>query len=333
VINADSDPEAEVFIASDALYLHDHDGGIISIAPLPTQNPGPPCAADFDGDGEVEVAVPSSTTFYMFETDGTLLWSAAMQDFSGLAGCSGYDMDGDEVYEVLFADEVAVRLYDGRTGTVLYQSYVHNSGTLFEYPIVADVDNDGSAEIVIAENLGALLGVTTYGHAGDGWPAAGPAWPVHDYAITIIEADGGVPAHPEASWNKFNVFRARPAVDDPALVDLTGRFVDLCTADCEDGPLKITFEVSNQGGLDLEPGTPWAFYKVDGGIRSLVTTGVLPAIAAGMALDSIEVVLTPSDMGDGGFVVVLDDPGTGLDGTGECDTTNNEIAYSDAICG
>jgi outer membrane protein assembly factor BamB len=28
----------------------------------------------FDGDGEVEIAVPASAQFYMFDTDGTELW-------------------------------------------------------------------------------------------------------------------------------------------------------------------------------------------------------------------------------------------------------------------
>lgn len=332
IVNADADDNAEIFLASDQLYLYEDDGTLIRTTALPTQNPGPPCAADFDGDGEVEVAVPSGTAFYMFDTDGTLLWQAAMQDNSGLAGCSGYDMDGDGIYEVLFADEVAVRLYDGPTGSVLYESHAHNSGTLFEYPVIADVDQDGSAEIIVAENLGALAGITVYGHAGDGWPAAGPTWATHDFSVTNIEADGAVPVSPEPGWLKYNVFRARPAVDDPSTADLLGTLVDLCVADCDSGPVKVSLAVKNQGAVDIDAGVPWAFYKNDDGVLTYVTGGLLPAIPSGMALDSFEIELTPADLGTMGFVISLDDDGTGVDASGECDATNNQVTWTDSVC-
>lgn len=332
VVNADSDNNAEIFLASDKLYLYEDDGTLIHATPIPTTTPGPPCAADFDGDGEVEVAVPSGTYFYMYDTDGTELWRAAMQDYSGLAGCSGYDMDGDGIYEVLFADEIALRLYDGATGAVLYQSFAHNSGTLFEYPVIADVDADGSAEIVVAENLGSLMGLTVYGHGGDGWPAAGPTWPVHDFAVSNIDADGTVPTTPTASWLEYNVFRARPAVDDPEMPDLTGAILGVCAADCDNGPVKVSVQVQNQGAEVIAAGAAWAFYKVDGGVRTLVTTGTLPELPAGTALDSFEIEVLPTDIGSEGFVIVLGDSGSGMDATSECDDTNNELAWTDPVC-
>lgn len=276
--------------------------------------------------------MPSGTKFYMFDTDGSQLWAATMQDNSGLAGCSGYDMDGDSIYEVLFADEVAVRLYDGATGAVLYESYAHNSGTLFEYPVIADVDLDGSAEILMAENLGALQGITVYGHAGDGWPASGPTWPTHDFAVTNIEADGTIPAVPEESWLKYNVFRARPAVDDPASPDLTGRVVDVCVADCDNGPIKISVQVENQGGADIAVGVPWALYGVTAGVRTLITTGTLEAVASGASTASFEIEVAPAQMGENGFVVVLDDDGAGGGVLTECDDDNNELEYTDTFC-
>lgn len=268
----------------------------------------------------------------MYDTDGTLLWQSAMQDNSGLAGCSGYDMDGDGTYEVLFADEVAVRLYDGATGAVLYESFAHNSGTLYEYPVIADVDKDGSAEIIIAENLGARTGITVYGHAGDGWPASGPTWPSHDFAVTNINADGSIPRTPEASWLKYNVFRARPAVDDPSAADLFGSVVDICIADCNNGPIKVAIQVNNQGAVDVAAGTPWAFYRNDSGTLTLVTTGTLPDIPMGRSTDSFEISVTPADIGSNGFIIRLNDDGTGLNAASECSSDNNEITWSDSIC-
>ncbi len=333
VVNVDSDDDAEVFLASDRLYLYDTNGTQLNATGnFGSNNPGPPCAADFDGDGEVEIAVPASAQFYMFDTDGTELWRSTMQDVSGLAGCSGYDMDGDGIYEVLFADEVAVRLYNGVDGSVLYESSAHNSLTLYEYPVVADVDNDGSAEIVIAENGFGRMGITVYGHAGDGWPASGPTWASHDFAVTNIEADGTVPQYPEESWLTYNVFRARPAVDDPSAPDLLGEVVDVCVADCDNGPIKISVQVRNQGGADVEAGVPWAFYRIDADVRTLATTGVLPRVPMGTILASFEIAVAPADVGSDGFVVVLDDDGTGLEARRECDATNNEVEYRDVFC-
>ena len=86
-VNTDSDDEAEVFLASDRLSLWESDGTLIYAVPIPTEYPGPPCAADFDGDGAVEIAVPATTALHLFDTDGTLLWSAPISH-AGMAGCS-----------------------------------------------------------------------------------------------------------------------------------------------------------------------------------------------------------------------------------------------------
>ena len=64
-----------------------------------------PNFADFDGDGDAEIAWASSSQFNMFELDGSIKWTQYVVDASGLASCSGYDINGDGAYEVLFADE------------------------------------------------------------------------------------------------------------------------------------------------------------------------------------------------------------------------------------
>jgi hypothetical protein len=288
--------------------------------------------ADFDGDGDVELAVPNSTEISVFETDGTLDWSARMQDNSGLAGCSGYDVNGDGAYEVLFADEIAFRMYDGKTGAILYENTNHSSGTVWEYPVTADVDNDGSAEIVVADNGGTWKGVTVFGHSGSvGWPKSGTTWATHDFAVTNIEADGHVPTEPDPSWQVYNVFRARPSVDDPSSADLFVEITDVCVADCEYGPVELGIQVANEGGADVDAGAVVAIYAKDDTPR-LVTTVTLPAIPAGTKIDGISVDLTSEDVGDYGFIAVVDDDGTGAGDVNECDETNNEDDWNDVFC-
>jgi hypothetical protein len=333
VADVDGDPEGEVFFVSGGMaYLHDDDGTLITSFTVPGGSiPGPPCMADFDGDGEVELAVPNSTQISVFDTDGTRLWSATMQDNSGLAGCSGYDVNGDGAYEVLFADEIAFRIYDGASGTILYENRNHASGTVWEYPVIADVDNDGSAEIVVADNGGTWKGVTVFGHSGDGWPKSGTTWATHDFAVTNIEPDGHVPSPPEPSWQVHNVFRARPSVDDPSTSDLLVHITDVCVADCDYGPVSLGFQVTNQGGNDVPAGTLVSIYADDGSPRFL-TSVVLPEVPMGTSIDGIEVELSPADIGLYGFIVRVDDDGTGVETERECDETNNEDGYSDVFC-
>jgi hypothetical protein len=50
----------------------------------------------------------------------------------------------------MYADEQNLFVFDG-VGAVLLQ-VPRSSGTLSEYPVVADIDNDGSAEILVVSN-------------------------------------------------------------------------------------------------------------------------------------------------------------------------------------
>jgi hypothetical protein len=128
---------------------------------------GPPTVGDFDGDGLPEVAVAGWQGFTVFDPDCTgtpdlarcvagstdgVLWTRESQDqTSSSTGSSIFDFDGDGRAEVIYADECFARVYDGLTGDVLYSQF-HNSATWYENPIVADVDGDGKAELVIPSN-------------------------------------------------------------------------------------------------------------------------------------------------------------------------------------
>ncbi len=237
-------------------------------------------------------------------------------------------MNGDGAYEVLYADQDALRIYDGASGSILYENFSHSSGTVWEYPVVADIDQDDSAEICIASNGSGYRGVTCFGHNGDGWPQSGPTWATHDFAVTNIEPDGAVPQSPEESWLKYNVFRARPSVDDPATSDLSGKLTEICVADCDDGPVKISFQVWNEGAENIAAGTPYGLYRVDQSGETLVQEGTLPEIPAGFAPGGIVLEISPDQLGEFGFVIVLDHNSD----VSECVEDNNRIEFLDSIC-
>ncbi|MCH2108206.1 MAG: hypothetical protein MK135_02670 [Polyangiaceae bacterium] len=77
-------------------------------------------------------------------------WRRLTQDASSrVTGSSVFDFNGDGAAEVIYNDECHFRMYGGLDGTELFLEESEGR-TRTEYPIVADVDNDGNAEIVFA---------------------------------------------------------------------------------------------------------------------------------------------------------------------------------------
>ncbi len=328
IVQADSDPEAEIGFVGEQWTLWDDDGSNIYTRNYGTPgHPGPPCVGDFDGDGTSDVAWPSYQTLVAYQLDGTAMWSVPINDTSGLAGCSGWDVDGDGALEVLYADQDSFTIFDGTTGAVNYADAQHTSGTVFEYPTIADMDADDHGEIAYCSNYGAPWGVLkVVEHDGGGWPAAGRTWAVHDFAITNVNADGSVPASPDPFWTKYNVYRSRVAADDPATSDLVVSITDVCVADCDYGPIKLSFQVSNQGGADVDAATVKIYSY--GTTNVEVASVAVGALLAGERLVGIEVDLLPGDVGIYGFLAVVDPE----DSVTECDESNNEDSYSDVYC-
>jgi hypothetical protein len=118
---------------------------------------GAPTLADFDGDGRPEIGAAFGSEYTVFDvtpTALTVLWSQPSQDrSSAVTGSSVFDFNGDGRAEVVYGDECFARVYDGRSGQVLF-SQGRFSSTWQENPIVADVDGDFSAEIVMGSSLG-----------------------------------------------------------------------------------------------------------------------------------------------------------------------------------
>ena len=180
---------------------------------------GPPTIADFDGDGLPEIAVASFTDLYVYDNTGVLDWSVQAHDLSsGAAGISAFDFDGDGDYELVYADEEVFRILDGNNGETLFDYTEHGSGTWLEYPVVADVDNDGAAEIVLASNRffeRGVSGITVFESGGEPWAPARRYWNQHAYSFTNVNNDGSIPSSPTPNWWCAATFRAQAfEIDD-----------------------------------------------------------------------------------------------------------------------
>jgi hypothetical protein len=69
-----------------------------------------------------------------------------------------FDFEADGKAEAVYADECFTRVYRGTDGEVLFSQY-HSSCTWYENPIVADVDGNFRAELVVPSNLSCSDGV------------------------------------------------------------------------------------------------------------------------------------------------------------------------------
>lgn len=118
----------------------------------------------------------------------------------------------------MYADENEMFIFDD-TGQPILQ-IPRTSGTLSEYPVVADIDNDGSAEIVVvSNNYGAKPSPTVQviRDVDDRWIQARRIWSQHTYHVTNVREDGTIPAVEPKSWAQLNTFRTNAQIEGGGL--------------------------------------------------------------------------------------------------------------------
>ncbi|MCA9691754.1 MAG: VCBS repeat-containing protein [Myxococcales bacterium] len=223
VADLDDDPEPEIIVNSNAgITILEHDGSIKvqNANPLGGSGFRPSTVHDFDGDEVSEFAVSTAAKYAVYEPDVTVKWSANVQDGSGWAAGTAFDFDGNGVAEAMYGDEVNLYVFDGN-GQVLL-SVPRSARTLTEYPIVADVDNDGSAEIVVVSDAGfqnnqTAPTVQVIRDIEDRWIQARRIWNQHTYHVTNVREDGTIPQFEPKSWENLNTFRTNSQIENGAI--------------------------------------------------------------------------------------------------------------------
>ena len=124
------------------------------------------------------------------------IWAVHHNDPSGMTTMVFFDFNNDEIPEIVFRDAYALNIINGSDGNVLY-SYPMRSGSACEHAIVADVNNDGHAEILATGLLEEYYGnnghgsLNLFGHLE--WPSARQVWNQYAYNVTNINNDLTVP--------------------------------------------------------------------------------------------------------------------------------------------
>jgi len=271
--NFDADPAGEVVVVSAGrVTVMDDNCAQLWTANLPGGGPGgAPTVADFDQDGQPEIGVASATRYVVFEPNGLVRWTSPTRDSSALTSATVFDLEGDGALEVLYADETHLRIYAGATGQVRFAT-ANSSATAYELPVVADVDRDGSAEIILAANnfdgRPGVAGIRVFRDRKNGWVSTRRIWNQQAYSVTNINDDGTIPALPTANWrvpglNTFRANRQGPGVTQPfATPDLV---ITGLSSDC--GPwgeqAVISATLLNQGSVPAAANLPVAFYAGD----------------------------------------------------------------------
>ncbi|MGA9523477.1 MAG: FG-GAP-like repeat-containing protein [Myxococcaceae bacterium] len=160
---------------------------------------GPPAIADLDGDGSPEVVVASgeciaamSLTRDSGPAQWTMRWGmTAVDRSSSTTAAALFDFDADGTLDVVYAGETKLHFLRGDLGTPSFEPLSHCSGTLYESPVVADVDGDGSANVVVAVNthqadalwcsFNVRPGITVYRELEGRWANARGIWNQHGY--------------------------------------------------------------------------------------------------------------------------------------------------------
>ena len=163
--------------------------------------------ADLDGDGNLNLSYVSGGFLYALKHDMTKLWKVAInEETSGYTGCTLFDFNGDGKSEIVYRDEQNLYIIDGTDGSI-FNSQPCVSRTNREYPIVADVDADGSTEICVTcgfDDAAALANFNTtsysqYSHvrvfksAAEPWVPARRVWNQHGYFVVNINDDLTIP--------------------------------------------------------------------------------------------------------------------------------------------
>ncbi len=181
----------------------------------------PAVVHDFNGDAKADVAAATCQQYTAYSILGasiTPMWSAPVQDLSGLATATAFDFLGSGSAQAIYADETQVWAFDGITGKTAFTA-PRKSGTLIEYPVVADIDNDGSADIAYVSNFttgqktAADHDITVMRDAQARWIPARRIWNQYSYHVTNVREDGTIPQHMKNNWMLLNTFRTNSQVE------------------------------------------------------------------------------------------------------------------------
>ncbi|PRP97485.1 FG-GAP repeat protein [Enhygromyxa salina] len=223
VANFDDDEFPEFYVQYGGDHaIFEHDGAFKTLCPTGTAEiagaGGYPVAIhDLDGDDQAELLFGYEDRFYVLtvEADSCFVkWSKKTDALNGLSSGTLFDLLGDGHAEAIYADRSHIRLYSS-TGELLFQAD-HSARESIANPIIADVDGDGAAEILVVSSepvagddpIDANPTLVLLENADDRFVPTRRIWNQHTYHQSNVTEDGRIPAFETPHWKSDNGFRA-----------------------------------------------------------------------------------------------------------------------------
>lgn len=172
-----------------------------------------PYVGDLDGNGYPDFAFAVNDAAigmisYQYDNtkNGNILVGKNKPEFAETAGFTMFDFNQDGKSEIVYRGNKEFYIVDGITLENLSTPMTSYSGTITEYPIVADVDGDGQAEIILTRSIynwhggqTNATGLLSIYKSGDGtnnpWAPARKVWNQWSYNAANINEDLTVPQY------------------------------------------------------------------------------------------------------------------------------------------
>jgi hypothetical protein len=232
IVNLDDDPLPEIAFASGpGIFILEHDGTTKLGADgqpmrFQSQDQGwsmgdfkPPTAHDFDGDGLVDLAIGATNGFTVLtrELEPIYVYNEIERGFTAT---TAFDFLGDGKAEAIYSDRDRLLFFDVAAKKVVME-WPHSG--MLDYPIVVDIDNDKSAEVIIVssgtvvrepedlfprweEKSAPTIQVLT--DAENRWIPTRRIWNMANYHVTHVREDGTIPATEAHHYQSPNTFRS-----------------------------------------------------------------------------------------------------------------------------
>ncbi len=254
--------------------------------------------ADIDGDGSMNTTYVSDQILYALDENLDVLWTKGIDEgSSGFTGTTVFDFDGDGAAETIYRSESYLYIIDGTDGSTR-TTIACKSRTQEEYPLVADVDNDGSSELCVPCYTSNNTPFNPYSNtrfsqiriyeadAGEIWQPSRRVWNQHGYFVVNVNDDLTIPAEQQDHTAVFGTEDCQTG--DPIQNQALNGFLNQTTfleADgcpsyvspdvtfagnlsatpsaCPESTFTVTFDIENTGDTDIYGNLPVTFYNGD----------------------------------------------------------------------
>ncbi len=221
-------------------------------------------------------------------------WALPISDGAGFNSVSLFDFNNDGFAETVVRDVDSLRiLYGGPApfppGVAANRNWFGTkitSITQDEYPVIADVDNDGQAEIVLAGRLTSPPSTNTSNVSlmvvegppvlNAPWMPARKLWNQYNYYPVAINDDLTIPKNQQSSHlefpglgsgkRPFNIFLGQMALLDQNFdpyLPLPDASVSVAAPTCMGDSITLNLQICNQGSALMPAGTPIRLYNGD----------------------------------------------------------------------